>query len=85
MKYRMTVVSCLKVFEQHFGITSTFNAVCFEKILSNDSAKNKTETVKCFDFIFFFIFSHFYWSFSSEIMAVKGLKALIHEPRRPSV
>ena len=28
---------------------------------------------------------HFYWSFSSGMMAVKGLKALIHEPCRPSV
>ena len=38
------------------------------KMLSHDSAKNKTETVKAE-----FLILHFYWSFSSDTMAVKGL------------
>ena len=37
------------------------------KIISRAIAKKKTETVKGFDIF------HFYWSFSSDIMAVKGL------------
>ena len=36
------------------------------KILSHDGAKNKAETVQ-------FQILYFYWSFSSGVMAVKGL------------
>ena len=50
-------------------ITSTFNAMCFDKkIFSHASAKRGTKRIKRVQI------SRFYWSFSSDIMAVKGLK-----------
>ena len=47
------------------------------KVLSHASAKRKTERLQGFKMIL-----HFYWSFSSHLMAVKGLiRIIIHLQR----